>query len=72
MFAASARKPFVREETLPGAQIQSDNKLLHYARGKGGTYYHARCTCMMGSQAMAVDDDELRVHGPEGPRVVDP
>jgi choline dehydrogenase len=30
-----------------------------------------QCTCMMGQHAMAVVDDELRVHGLEGLRVVD-
>ena len=71
MFAAPALQPFVREETLPGAQVQSDDELLDYARRNGGTCYHASCTCLMGSHAMAVVDDELRVHGLDGPRVID-
>ena len=33
--------------------------------------YHASCTCMMGPHAMAVVDDQLRVHGLEGLRVID-
>ena len=71
MFAAPALKQFVREESLPGAQIQSDDELLDYARRNGGTCYHASCTCLMGSHAMAVVDDELKVHGLEGLRVID-
>ncbi|HVB17201.1 MAG TPA: GMC family oxidoreductase N-terminal domain-containing protein [Stellaceae bacterium] len=71
IFAAPAMQPFVREETLPGAQLQSDDELLDYARRNGGTCYHASCTCMMGSHAMAVVDDQLRVHGLEGLRVID-
>ena len=71
IFAAPALKPFMREETLPGAQVQSDDELLDYARRMGGTCYHASCTCMMGSHAMAVVDDELKVHGLEGLRVID-
>jgi len=62
---------YVREETLPGNQIQSDDELLDYARRNGGTCYHASCTCMMGSHAMAVVDDELKVHGLEALRVID-
>ncbi|MGH7098984.1 MAG: GMC family oxidoreductase, partial [Stellaceae bacterium] len=71
MFGAPALKKFVRDETLPGAQVQSDDELLDYARRNGGTCYHASCTCMMGSHALAVVDDELKVHGLEGLRVID-
>jgi choline dehydrogenase len=71
LFAAPALKQFIREETLPGAHLQSDDELLDYARRNGGTCYHASCTCMMGRHTMAVVDDELRVHGLEGLRVID-
>jgi choline dehydrogenase len=71
IFAAPALKPFVREETLPGVQIQSDDELVDYARRMGGTCYHASCTCMMGSHAMSVVDAELQVHGLDGLRVID-
>jgi len=33
IFAAPALKQFVREESLPGAQIQTDDELLDYTRG---------------------------------------
>ena len=52
-------------------QVQSDDELLDYARRNGGICYHASCTCLMGSHAMAVVDDELRVHGLDGLRVID-
>ena len=71
MFAAPALKRFVREETLPGSQVQSDDELLDYARRNGSTCYHASCTCLMGQHAMAVVDDALRVHGLDGLRVID-
>jgi choline dehydrogenase len=71
IFAAPALKQFVREETLPGAQVQTDDELLDYARRNGSTCYHASCTCMMGQHPMAVVDDQLRVHGIEGLRVID-
>jgi choline dehydrogenase len=71
LFAAPALKKFVRDEALPGAHLQSDDELLDYARRNGGTCYHASCTCMMGRHTMAVVDDELRVHGLEGLRVID-
>ena len=71
LFAAPALQRFVREETLPGTQVQSDDELLDYARRYGSTCYHASCTCMMGSHAMSVVDSELRVHGIDGLRVID-
>jgi choline dehydrogenase len=71
MFAAAALQRFVREESLPGAQVQSDDELLDYARRYGSTCYHASCTCMMGSHPMSVVDSELGVHGIEGLRVID-
>jgi choline dehydrogenase len=71
IFEAPALKQFVREESLPGLQIRTDDELLDYARRNGSTCYHASCTCLMGSHAMAVVDDELKVHGLEGLRVID-
>ena len=71
MFEAPALKQFVREESLPGPQVQTDDELLDYARRNGSTCYHASCTCMMGSHAMSVVDDELKVHGLDGLRVID-
>jgi choline dehydrogenase len=71
LFAAPALSKFVQEEKLPGAHVQSDDELLDYARRNGNTCYHASCTCMMGQHPMAVVDNELRVHGLEGLRVID-
>ncbi len=71
LFDAPALKQFVRDESLPGRHIESDDELLDYARRNGGTCYHATCTCMMGQHPLAVVDDALRVHGLEGLRVID-
>jgi choline dehydrogenase len=71
IFAAPALQPFIREESLPGANVRTDDELLDYARRNGGTCYHASCTCMMVQHPMAVVDDELRVHGIDGLRVID-
>src|SRR5437868_5594589 len=71
LFAAPALQRFVREESLPGTQVQTDDELLDYARRNGGTCYHASCTCLMGSHPMSVVDSELRVHGLDGMRVID-
>ena len=71
IFNAPALQPYIGQEKLPGAQVQTDDELLDYAKRNGNTVYHASCTCMMGQHAMAVVDDQLRVHGLEGLRVVD-
>jgi len=71
LFAAPALAEYCGPEILPGAQVETDDELLDYARQKGSTVYHATCTCKMGSDQMAVVDDQLRVHGLERLRVVD-
>ena len=71
LFAAPALARYCGTEIIPGAHIASDAELLDYARQKGSTVYHATCTCKMGSDQMAVVDDQLRVHGLERLRVID-
>jgi choline dehydrogenase len=71
LFAAPALARYCGPEALPGAAVATDDELLDYARQKGSTVYHATCTCKMGSDPMAVVDDQLRVHGLEGLRVID-
>jgi choline dehydrogenase len=71
MFEAPALKPYVLAESLPGRDVRTDDELLDYARRYGGTCYHASCTCMMGQHPLAVVDDQLRMHGMEGLRVID-
>ncbi len=60
-------------ETLPGERVVSDDELLDFARRYGSTSYHLIGTARMGpaSDPMAVVDDQLRVHGMRGLRVVD-
>jgi choline dehydrogenase len=50
---------------------QSDEDFLNYARRSGQTAFHVIGTCKMGNDPMAVVDDQLRVRGLEGLRVVD-
>ena len=61
----------ISEEYVPGAHYQSDEELLKAARQFSQTIYHPAGTCKMGHDALAVVDDELRVHGLHGLRVVD-
>jgi choline dehydrogenase len=58
-------------EMNPGDRAQTDDELLEFARQYGQTAYHVVGTCKMGHDPMAVVDDELRVQGLTGLRVVD-
>jgi choline dehydrogenase len=71
LFAAPAMKKYVLAETLPGSEVETDDQLLDYARQYGSTVFHASCSCKMGRDPLAVVDDQLRVRGLEGLRVVD-
>jgi len=71
LFAADPLRPFVVEETVPGAASKDDEALLAYARTNGGTVYHGVGTCRMGQDDEAVVDPQLRVRGVAGLRVVD-
>jgi len=58
-------------EMNPGDAVQTDDEWLDFARRNGQTTYHVTGTCKMGPDPMAVVDDQLRVHGIAGLRVVD-
>jgi choline dehydrogenase len=66
-------RPYVESEYRPGADAQSDDELLEFAKNTGGTIFHPSGTTKMGpaGDPMAVVDPELRVHGVRGLRVVD-
>lgn len=68
---APALAPYFERELTPGAEMQSDEELLAFARAAGATGYHQSCTCAMGSEADAVLSAELKVNGVAGLRVVD-
>jgi choline dehydrogenase len=69
--STNALKPYVAEEYRPGASAKGDQDLLEFARTFGATIFHPSGTCKMGSDPMAVVDDELRVRRVENLRVVD-
>ena len=71
LMATSPMAEIVSEEIAPGVALQSDEELLEWVRHHGETTYHPVGTCKMGSDPMAVVDNELRVHGIAGLRVAD-
>jgi choline dehydrogenase len=66
-------EPYYEREDFPGPGVQTDAELLAAAKQRGTTTFHPAGTCRMGpaSDPMSVVDDQLRVHGLEGLRVVD-
>lgn len=58
-------------ELATSADARSEPEIEAFVRSHADTIYHPVGTCRMGSDAMAVVDAQLRVHGIEGLRVVD-
>lgn len=62
---------FISGEEIPGPDAWSDEGLEAYVRRAGHRGDHPLGTCRMGTDADAVVDPELRVHGVAGLRVAD-
>ena len=58
-------------ETMPGDKVTTDAALDDFIRDACQVTQHPVGTCKMGQDPMAVVDDQLRVHGVKGLRVVD-
>jgi len=71
IMAAKALAKYEPEEYRPGSSIQDDLSLAKAAGELGTTIFHPVGTCKMGSDPLAVVDDELRVHGIGRLRVID-
>ena len=71
IFAALPLARYSAAETMPGADIQSDEALTGFLSEAGTNLRHPVGTCRMGEDPMAVVDPRLRVRGLEGLRVID-
>jgi choline dehydrogenase len=69
--AAAALRAWGAEERYPGPSVDTPEALRRYVRETAITYHHQVGTCKMGTDAAAVVDPRLRVHGVEGLRVAD-
>ena len=65
--------PYRKFEVAPGSDCNTYDEWLDFARSNAQTTYHVVGTCKMGPEhdRMAVVDDQLRVRGIEGLRVID-
>lgn len=73
LLGTGAMSKYIDFETLPGTDIQRDEDILSWARDFGASVWHLIGTSRMGprSEALTVVDDQLRVHGMEGLRIID-
>ena len=71
IFAQPAFDPWRGEECGPGAHVTSDADLDSWIRATADTVFHPVGTCKMGTDAMAVCDGRLLVHGVERLRIAD-
>ena len=71
IMTAPAMAPLQVSEIAPGKQRVTDDEILDWVRAAGETTYHPVGTCKMGTDALAVVDDQLRVRGIQGLRVAD-
>ena len=73
LFNSVELAPYFDRETLPGAEVASDDELLDFARKRGNTGYHLVGTCRMGpvGAGRTVVDHNLVVHGVQNLRVID-
>ena len=69
--AQQAFDPYRGAELMPGPDVQTDAELDAFIRQNSETLYHPVGTCRMGQDPGAVVDEQLRVHGVQGLRVVD-
>lgn len=71
LFRSKAFDAYRGEEMFPGDNDDSEAAISAFLRKKAETVYHPVGTCAMGTDANAVVDPSLRVHGIEALRVVD-
>ena len=58
-------------ELTPGPEVRDDAQIDDWLRANVRTAMHPTSTCAMGTDAMAVVDGQLRVHGLSGLRIAD-
>ncbi len=71
VIAQDAFAPFRGAEISPGSDAVSDEDIDRYIRETVESSYHPCGTCKMGSDDTSVVDEECRVRGLEGLRIVD-
>lgn len=71
IFEQDAFAPYRGDELSPGKNVQTDEQLNDFLKGAVESAYHPSCTCKMGSDDMAVVDENCKLRGLDGLRIVD-
>lgn len=71
IFGTPPLRDMVLEEHWPGPAVHTDEEMLAHVRANGSTVFHPVGTCSMGASREAPLDNECRLRGVEGLRVVD-
>ena len=71
ILTAPALAQHYENEVHPGNAFETDEQIFAKAKERIGTVFHPVGTCKMGSDAMAVVDNQLKVHGIDKLRVID-
>ncbi len=71
ILASNAFKSSLGDEIFPGSEVTTRKDLEAFVRRKSETIYHPVGTCKMGDDELSVVDDQLRVRGLDGLRVID-
>ena len=71
LMSAKAWNGLVTGPIRPETELEKQSDIEAFIRANADTVYHPVGTCKMGSDEMAVVDNELRVHGVDGLRVAD-
>ena len=71
IFGMKALNSIIREEHSSSRGRETDSAIAEFVREYAETIYHPVGTCKMGNDKMSVVDDQLRVNGLKGLRVVD-
>jgi choline dehydrogenase len=71
IYETDPHRSLLGREVLPGADLKTDAELEGAIRAQGSNRQHPVGTCAMGVGPEAVVDEELRVRGIQGLRVVD-
>ena len=67
----AALAPYLGNEISPSNKVQTDAEIDAFVRAHGETSYHPSCSCTMGYDELSVVDNQGKVHGLEGLRVID-